>query len=479
LKPLAFCLLFLLAFIPLEAFWNPTDSLVLGGEILSYSVDFRDDGSVYLAALVDGGGTESVRFLRSVDHGLSWELIHSHALSVFSQAVKFATGNNYHDFHFLLFSDGGSGLYLLRFPGDFGSPPEEVQIYGGQVLENSIELTRGWGPDFSLGCVWLSGTGQDDTLFFALSEDYGENWELAYWRFGDIPDVIKLVDPRLSLALDGADNFYLAFSGAHFFPVEDSLEIFIRRSEGGIGGSWSTIRVTNNTVPDIYPQIAVGSDTVGSKIWVAFSHFEDGNYDLYTAYSDGGYFEIDLLSASQDMDEYPADMRSVEYVGQSYLNLVTIEEGDGQNRVEWSYCYGDQPTLWASPEYVAEGAISLSAPLWPALSFAPGSPEAGALVFYCDTEGIHVDAPWFPAVHEGGASDVRFPFLIENSEGTFRVTSFQTGYYRLHLYDAAGRAVGRWDFERELKVPFEKSGVFFYRIEGGSGKWTGKVLIVR
>ena len=477
MKPLAFFFFFLLFFIPLGAFWNPADSLVLSGEILSYSADFRDDGSVYLAALIDEGGTESVEFLRSEDHGLSWELLYSHALSVFPQAVKFVTGNNYHDFHFLLFSDGGSGLYLLRFPGDFGSPFEEIQIYEGQVIENSIELTKGWGPDFSLGCAWLNGTGQDDTIFFALSGDYGENWELASWRFGGIPDVIKLVEPHLSLALDGANNFYLALSGAHFFPVEDSFEIFIRRSEGGIGGSWSTIRVTNNSVPDIYPQIAVGSDTAESKIWVAFSHFDDGNYDLYTAYSSGGYFEIDLLSAFQDLDEYPADMCSVEYVEQSYLNLVIIEEGDEQNRVEWSYCYGNQPTLWASPEYVAEGAISLSDPLWPVLSFAPGSPEAGALVFYCDTEGIHVDAPWFPGVREGEASAVRFPFLIENSEGVFRVTALRPGYYRLYLYDAAGRAVGRWNFERRLEVPLERRGAFFYRIEGGAEEWTGKVLI--
>ena len=479
MKSLAFWVFSLVVFSSLSAFWNPADSLILGGEVLSYSADYRDDGSVILAALVSEDGVESVKFLRTEDHGLSWELVHTHAMSVSLEVVRFVTGNGYHDFHFLLYTDGGSGLYLLRFSGDFSSSPEEIQIYGGQVLENSIELAKGWGPNFSLGCAWLTGTGQDDTLFFAFSEDYGGSWQLASWRFGGIPDVIKLVNPHLSLALDGTDNFYLAFSGAHFFPVEDSFEIFIRVSEGGIGGSWSTIRVTNNTVPDIYPQIAVGSDTSERKIWVAFSHFESGNYDLYAAYSSGGYFDIDLLSAAQGFDEYPADLRSVEYAGQSYLNMVLLEDGEDHNRVEWSYCYGDQPTLWASPSLVADGPISLSDPLRPILSFAPGSPEAGALVFYCDTSGIHVDAPWFPEVEENDRRLGRRLFHIESFDGTLRVLSLYPGEYTFCLFDASGRAVGRWSFERELVVTPERAGIFMFRIEGGPDEYSGKVLIVR
>jgi len=247
-----------------------------------------------------------------------------------------------------------------------------------------IQTLNGW-----IWVVWASDRFEDYEIFYKTSSDYGLNWS---------PDTRLTTnstqDAQPSITQDTGGTIWVVWT--RDTGVSGKYDLFYKTSSD-YGLNWSNeTRLTTDPSWDLSPSITQTSD---GSIWVAWSSFRTGDYDLfYKTSSDYGltWTPDTQLTADPDYDERPSVVQDVS--GSIWVVWHSDRAGsDSDLFYKTSSDYGltwslDAPLTSDNTDDTSPSATSTDdARIWVAWSSdRTGEPERNFEIFYKFSDVIPV-----------------------------------------------------------------------------------------
>ncbi|UCE37261.1 MAG: hypothetical protein JSW00_17580 [Thermoplasmata archaeon] len=282
------------------------------------SIAIDNGGNIYLAWTDQRNGNYNIYFANSTDGGNSFspnKMVNDDGgPSQFQPSIAIDNEGNI----YLAWTDQRNGNYDIYFAS---STDGGNSFSPNKMVNDDVSIPRQYEPSMAIGnngniyLAWADERNGDSDIYFASSTDGGNSFS-PNKKVSD--DTVNMIQLHPSIAIDGADNIYIAWWDYRhgFFG-----DIYFAKSTDG-GNSFSANKKVNDDVMNAAqdkPSIAV--DGLGN-IYIAWGDNRSGNYDIYLATStDGGNsFSVnkkvndDVIGAKQKYPSIVADSAGNIYI---------------------------------------------------------------------------------------------------------------------------------------------------------------------
>ena len=392
--------------------WGMDVPIWTSGTVDAFDTDYAMDGTMFVG--FQAGGENTIRIMRSTDHGLHWSLIDTLPTNdaTFSTSPRSNLSrirllyDEPNDQLFVFFQDSAGYLYRWRLP-IVSLSQVGARVSQAPMQEGSFDVS--WDLKASgrkLFASWTEGNGAGDNIYIKYTTSLGPvdtSWTTGLstaWGTG--------ADTRHSLAFGPNNNVFWSYSTRSYGggSLADSiLEIATSRSTDGVT-TWPAVytRLTDDSYKDYDPRTAAANVT-NSGVWIAYNR-DRGSHeiDLMFKYSgDGGTTWNPAeytVSSGNGVDEYIADIKPYKASGNPYIDMIYIYDnpaGSPVRKAMWAWTSTGAPTTWNGTRTFNDHDItSWPEDVAPRLVYSPGAAGSGGGAVFAGAgqNGLYFDAPW-------------------------------------------------------------------------------------
>jgi hypothetical protein len=451
----------------LPATWPATGALepltveaaaIDSGPVTAFAVAADSAGTIWLAC---ARADDTLRLLRSTDHGLNWNQERWLTLGSPVRQVELLapSAGNVSLYAFILSAAGDGDLWLWRLGPDTNSSAMPVVAGPDTIDDFAVTLDR--TADYYIYCVYVNERRAGRTGGLIRSGDMGATWspETDFWNAHDpclIATTGSMVHAVWRYALGGT-QIHHAFN-RHF----------------GAPRYWSSTRIlSNDRYPRTMPLIcqADTGDEYWSSVWAFMTVARHDTLSREIEYSwsptNGDWWHTGRLLGNSFVEQWPVDLAADLTGPGGYIGLLYLEGGIlslDPLRLYWRGANIYYPELWTPPLLVTEQAVAVVPR--PRLGYAAGTQWRGPLVLYCTPDStLHAAATWLPAEGDPGPTITR-PTVVRRG-GRLQLT----GNAPAQLYDASGRIVRSFVIRNmSLVISGVRPGPYFLKPAVGPGR---------